>query len=131
MFTEIGIEWIERDGDRVIASVDQGAGRAIASEDEAVSANAILISKKLREKKERAIAETGETGIGTVSASAEDHEAARETAIARGKGRRETGTAIAEIGKIATGRTKIRRKFESKKNPWMVMYLIRIILHFS
>lgn len=120
LFIEIAIVWIENVADHAIASEGLEADRAIVSADEVATDCRILISKR---SNVRVMEETGETAIVIAIEIARD--GAREATIAIAieivSETSETGIVIVGTGRIVViVRMRIRKRFELKKNLWMV-----------
>lgn len=122
--TEIAIVWIGNVADHVIASEGPEADRAIVSVDEVAIDCQILISKRLNV---RAMGEIGENVIVIAIEIARDdvREATIVIAIEIVSGINETGIAIVGTERIAAiVRMRTRKRFELRKNLWMIIQII-------
>lgn len=130
-FTEIAIVWIGNVADHVIASEGPEADRAIVSVDEVAIDCQILISKRLNV---RAMGEIGENVIVIAIEIARDdvREATIVIAIEIVSGINETEIAIVGTERIAAiVRMRTRKRFELRKNLWMVNALNKEINMFK
>lgn len=117
--TEIVIVWIESGGGRATGNEDREAGRATANADEAAIVCPILISRRYRETSDRA---TEGNAIATVIARGGVREATIAIATGIARGTNAIAIANAETGKIEViVRTRIRKRFVSRKNLWMII----------